>query len=122
MNSNTTESATNRFSLRTVFVLIIGLGGLITVVAAPTEIACIVGWLAVASYLLLKQQKTLLWLHVLAPVLGAIVVTCFSTMHVAFADPTTEELAAQFKHFLAEGCLYITIATFPLSFFGVDPG
>ena len=47
------ESVTNSLLLRTVLVLIIRLG----VVTAPTELVCIIGWLAMTVYLSVLEAE-----------------------------------------------------------------
>ncbi len=121
------EFLSRRFSTRTLFLLVFGIGCVVTLASGPSSAARVMGWVGLGVYLALKHQKSLFWIHVSIPVLlgaFAFVMTDFSQAgaHVNLfgENVATDSLTPLFLHYLADAGLFISLLTYPFSFLGVE--
>lgn len=122
------DAFSQRFTTRSIFLLIFGIACVMTLITGPTSTARVLGWAGLALYLLLKGQMSLFWIHIFLPLVLASCGLIFTDFSVALAQQNihgervaTDEWLPLIAHYLAQAGLFISILTYPFSFLGVDP-
>lgn len=116
----------NRFSIRALLTFTLGVAAAIQLVSAVSPTMRVSGWLGLAVFLLLKRQHTLFWAHVCVPLclgmVGIVLAPSIETAPALFNEiPQDPGTGLLYRYYLGEASLFMSLMTFPMSFFGIDP-